>query len=365
MSSSEAGISQSEGAAQVARTMQAADWFVRVSEDDLSDRELQEWLEWCTDPQNLNALQRIRVTSEAFEAARPEASAMLQEILAAEEAAERPGRHSLYMWRGLGGWRSALRSQAGVKIGAVAAGVAIVAGVLLSLRDAPLPAVQPVFESAGTNRSEVLPDGSTLVLAPRTRVVVNFDGHTRHLALSGGEAYFNVRQHPTQPFIVHAGSVGVTAIGTAFDVRLEQARIVVTVQEGTVALDSAAANAAGAVRWQVTAGHRISYDLQSRDAEVTAVDAEQALDWREGRLQYSDQPLGDVVEDVSRYTARAITVRDARLSGLRFTGTVFVNGIDDWLGALESTFHVSAVPEADGSVTLVPAADSRGSPPIR
>jgi transmembrane sensor len=345
--------------ARIGRMLQAADWFVRVSEEQISEREFSEWLQWCTDPDNLREFQRIRATSEGFDQLPAEMTQRLDEILRTEAAAgqtDSPATPaaSLPPETRARGWS--------VKpaLAALAASIVIVCAAWYA-RDALAPATQPpIFESGSANRSTLLPDGSTLILAPRTRVAVDFVGRLRKLALSRGEAYFKVQHDKSKPFVVSAGAVDVTAVGTAFDVRLEEKRITVTVQEGAVAVDLSGRGdgngSPGGARWQVSAGHRISYDPGKQWASITTVDADLVLGWREGRLQYFDEPLGAVVADVSRYTSQPVLVNDPRLAARRFTGTVFTDAIEDWLAALASTFPARAITRSDGSVLLVPSA---------
>jgi transmembrane sensor len=124
------------------------------------------------------------------------------------------------------------------------------------------------------------------------------------------------------------------------------------------------ADPADADGWRVSAGYQISYDASTNAARIAAVDAQRMLAWREGRLEYFSEPLGSVVADVSRYSARPIEIGDPQLANLTFTGTVFTASIDDWLGAVESSFPVRVVTTRDNHVLLLlraPAEPSDGN----
>src|SRR5690606_33082440 len=75
-----------------------------------------------------------------------------------------------------------------------------------------------------------------LPIYTKTRLSVNYDEHRRHVRLEAGEAIFEVAKRPNWPFVVSAGDREVIALGTAFLVRRDSARLAVTLLEGKVAV---------------------------------------------------------------------------------------------------------------------------------
>jgi len=95
-----------------------------------------------------------------------------------------------------------------------------------------------------TNESDkpiavVLPDGSEVVLTPKSRVAypINFIGDSRTVYLSG-EATFSVVKDFKKPFYVHANEIVTKVLGTKFAVRAfeKDKDVVVTVQSGQVSV---------------------------------------------------------------------------------------------------------------------------------
>lgn len=344
------------------RADEAADWFLRLKDDEVTERDLSQWLEWCADPENLREFQRTRATWDSFGRLGPAAAELLETLLAERRGAARPpaailagalqsppvrltpqSRQRLQSW---------LRGLAAALVMA-----AVISGAWYAY-DSRIRGRQPPPSPLARQtiiRSSVLPDGSTLTLAPRTEIEVDFDATGRRLAMSQGDAYFDVQPDESKPFVVQAGVLRVTAVGTAFDVRARADRITVTVQEGVV--EVARVNDGDGTfdsdAWRVGAGQQISYDVSKGAARIAAVDPERALAWREGRLEYFSEPLGSVVADVGRYSGRAIEIGDPDLGALTFTGTVFTGAVDDWLGAVESTFPVRVVVTRDDHVLLL------------
>jgi transmembrane sensor len=238
---------------------------------------------------------------------------------------------------------------------AVAASVALVAlSVSLLTRERGLSVPGQQVAAAQTNRAATLPDGSRVILSAQTSLNVDFNGSRRNLDLSAGEAYFKVQHDRRHPFVVHAGDVSVTAIGTAFDIRRESNRVTVTVEEGTVEIaGSAFAKIGLPTTWRAEAGYQLTYSSNGRTAMITSVDTSSALQWRSGELAYVWEPLGAVVEDLNRYSEHKILIKEPAIAALHFTGTVFTASIGDWVKAVEQAYPVRADSTANGDIVLV------------
>lgn len=86
-------------------------------------------------------------------------------------------------------------------------------------------ATNEVVAPKGSKTRTILPDGSTVWLNAGSRIVyASFSGPVREITLEG-EAFFDVVQvtsastHQKKPFIVHAGSIDIKVLGTAFNVK--------------------------------------------------------------------------------------------------------------------------------------------------
>jgi len=125
---------------------------------------------------------------------------------------------------------------------AVAAILLIIGGTLLNQwirQPSVLPiAYQEINVPYGARSKILLPDGSTITLNAGTtlRYGNSFGKSNRDLWLDG-EAYFVVNKSTT-PFVVHAGTVQIKALGTQFNVRAysSENNIETTLVEGKVAI---------------------------------------------------------------------------------------------------------------------------------
>jgi transmembrane sensor len=199
-----------------------------------------------------------------------------------------------------------------------------------------------------------LGDGSQATLGSDSRLDVRLSRHERRVELHQGEAIFDVAKDPDRPFVVHAGTRQVVAVGTRFSVRRDGRGLRVVVTEGTVRLQSAGGDArkpssllpAGSVA-QVDAG---SAWLRS----MAVADAEQLLEWRDGLLVFRDTSLRDAAAEFNRYNARKIVVGDEQVGALRIGGHFRWDNLDAFVRLLERGFPVRAEVDAERIVLRSP-----------
>jgi transmembrane sensor len=78
--------------------------------------------------------------------------------------------------------------------------------------------------------------------------------------------------------------------------------------------------------------------LQEGSRQVAALapdDLERKLAWRQGMLAFADEPLGQVLEEINRYTQVSIEVTDPTLRDLPVAGRLRIDDVDSMLQALQ------------------------------
>jgi transmembrane sensor len=324
--------------ARLNRLEQASEWLLRMDNPARTEEDVNEWLRWCDeDSENLAAFEAFQRDWRDLDALKVSATAK-QSV---------PESHRLSISR--------VRRRTRMVPVAVAACLALVAlAVILLPHERELSIPRQQVAATQTNRAATLPDGSRVILSAQTSINVDFNGSKRNLELSAGEAYFKVKHDRQHPFIVHAGDISVTAVGTAFDVRREPDGVTVTVEEGTVEIaGNVFAKKGLPTTWRAEAGYRLTYSSQGRTAMIASVDTSNALAWRSGELAYVWEPLGAVIEDLNRYSEHKVIIKDPAIAELRFTGTVFTASLTDWVKAVEQAYPVRADSTANGDIVLV------------
>jgi transmembrane sensor len=210
--------------------------------------------------------------------------------------------------------------------------------------------------AVGEQRRITLADGSRLDLAPGSLVSTRFTLARRDVRLIRGQAFFAVAHNAVRPFIVHANSLTVTAVGTEFDVRISPSSTAVTVSEGrvTVAPDVEAAGSGTRSYTEIvraSVGQRVTFSQSAHRLSVATVDPKAAGAWRRGTLLFVGEPLEDVINAINRYTALQIIVAPA-FRQTRFTGTVSPPNVRDWLKALEQIYPVEVVDQGTNGVLI-------------
>jgi len=353
-------VEQTSEKARLNRLRQASEWLLRMDNPGRTEQDVNEWLHWCDeDSENLAAF-------EAFQRDWRDLDALKLDAAAEESATAPSGVNDEFMLSET--HKKALREQETHRLSisrvrrrkllmpaAVAACLALVAlTVVLLLHEREISIPREQVAATQTNRAATLPDGSRVILSAQTSINVDFSGATRSLDLSSGEAYFKVKHDRHHPFIVHAGDVSVTAVGTAFDVRRGSDGVSVTVEEGTVEIaGNVFAKQGLPTTWRAEAGYRLTYSSQGRTAMIASVDTSNALEWRSGELAYVWEPLGAVIEDLNRYSKHKVIIQDPAIAELRFTGTVFTASVADWVKAVEQAYPVRADSTPDGDIVLV------------
>lgn len=331
----------------------AAEWLTRLHEPAVTLEDTLEWQRWmAADVRHARAFRRleevwedaaelsISMPAEAGSADTYDASVPVGEWLASTTRSRRRRR----------GWpaRMDLAVAAGILLAAV--GVATITGV--GIHRAPARSGATLVETAvGENRTIHLADGSRVTLGGRTRIDISLRPDLRQVTLSRGEALFSVAKDPSRPFLVRVGTATVTAVGTEFNVRRGDDRVVVSVLEGRVLVQPVAS--LDWLSWMpvsmsigqaaaVSAGHSTVVDHGR--IEVTRVLSNEAVavGWQHGRLAFEAVPLREVVEDVNRYAKKPIFIADEPTGDLMITGTVTNNNVTGWVASLVSTLGIRA-----------------------
>lgn len=199
--------------------------------------------------------------------------------------------------------------------------------------------------AVGERRTITLPDGSTIELAAETRLSLAYTSERRRLVLYDGEVFFTVAKDARRPFVVDAGSGQTVALGTAFGIESRGGKATVIVTESAVSV------ALGAQSSRVAAGYLVTYDRQKIGAAHESESGAE-LAWREGRLVFTQAPLGEVVAALNRWRSGRLIVMSPALAARPITMIVDLNRSDAIVSQLAQAVSIRIVNIA-GYVTLL------------
>ncbi|MED7670243.1 FecR family protein [Pseudomonas moraviensis subsp. stanleyae] len=315
---------------QAAVRDEAAAWFVRLQEPDVSVAEQQRFDAWLAEhPQHreeFQLLQGLWTAADLLPASR------LQALV--ETPPARRERRPL------------LRYAVAASVLAVALGLGLFSGL-----NHPGGYSAEYVTALGERRHVALPDGSVIDMNSRSHLQVRYEQHRRVIELSAGEALFSVEHDASRPFIVEAGSGKVTVTGTRFDVRRDATQTRVAVEQGTVKVQGSDAPDDQFIN--LSAGLGTSVDAQGRVLPAYAVNPAQLTAWRNGKLVFNNASLSEVAAEVSRYRDKPLTVSQPNVASLRLTSVFKSDDTDALLKALPSILPVAVRTLADGSQEII------------
>jgi transmembrane sensor len=239
---------------------------------------------------------------------------------------------------------------------------ATAAAILVSLTGiaiAPRITSGPTASLVATGpRSVTLEDGSLVWLKNNSEIIEEFTVRERRVRLTRGEAHFTVAPNPQRPFVVIAGPLHVSAIGTAFNVSLERPGVEVIVTHGTVQLATDTLRTAAP---KAIAGQRaiLAATTNARDAEAKIVvtqadvaDIARALSWQGSLLKLGGSTLAEIAAEFERRSGRHIILADPALARLRVGGRFRADDLAGFVSLLATTFDVEVENRTDGSLVL-------------
>jgi transmembrane sensor len=326
-----------------ARVDEAASLWLARRDRELTAVEQDEYLQWLRqDPRHGQAIARLGKAWNALELLaswRPEHSVTPNPDLLARPLRPRRNR-----------WRFT------VPVLAAAAALAVVF-FANQPRERDTPAPRHGVRVIPPPENLVLTDGSVVQLNEDGEIEADFTPAERRVKLLQGEAHFTVAKNTAWPFVVHAGSVSVRAVGTAFEVRRASAAVEVLVTEGKVHIERPALTGMHPASAALVAGERASVDTTPRAAPpviatASPAEIERTLAWQGVRLEFAGLPLGEVVAEFNLRNPARILVVEGDAATVRVGGTFRADNVEAFVRLLESSFGVTAVRRPDGTTVL-------------
>jgi len=157
-----------------------------------------------------------------------------------------------------------------------------------------------------------LGDGSTVRLAPGSRLLISENSEAREVWLDG-RAYFAVRHLDGVPFRVRSHAGDAVVLGTRFELQASEDRLRALVVEGTVELKDRDMADRGL---EVTASQvgQVAPAAPPTREVVDPATLDRELAWLGDFLVFEGTPLGDVAAELSHHFGLPIQVLDTILS---------------------------------------------------
>jgi transmembrane sensor len=190
---------------------------------------------------------------------------------------------------------------------------------------------------AGQRATITLPDGSTAMLAPQSRLRYDYrTGSSGERAVRlDGEALFTVTKATATPFTVYAGDVSTRVLGTTFGVRRYTGDNVtsVVVVSGRVFTRGPSGSVA------LSAGE--SARVTDSTVSTADLDVRSHTAWTRGELIFSRTPVPTMLATLSRWYGYEFRLADSTLATRHVTAVFKASAMRETLSELEELLEVT------------------------
>lgn len=315
----------------VAIKREATDWWVRLDSGELDQQQYQLFQDWLAkNPAHARAFAEITQLWGELDAIKP--------LLAMPSAAKQKSVSNKTPWiqtlfsPGMARWASALA----------------ICCILFWLSPLGLLFRADFQTGIGEMHTLQLSDGSTVILNSDSAIAVSMGSNARQISLLKGEALFQVSPDRSRPFSVHAGDGTVTALGTAFNIRLRDGSTEVTVTEHSVAVNLDK----GFQATRLEEGQSLSYDERHGISAAQIADTSTITAWQRGKLVFLDKPLGEVIAELNRYHRGHLMISDDRIAERRVNGVFRTNDPLAVISALQNALQIKSTHISDYLILL-------------
>lgn len=289
---------------------EAAQWYARISSDTLTAGCREQWAAWYA-ADLLN-----RLAWGEMEAMGNLAKGLPAAVSSATFGAQVTRRHVLSAFL-------AFTASAGL--------------AALSWRSEARRAWMADYSSEVGRRREVqLADGTRIILDAYSAVDARFNEQTRTLILQRGQILISTAHDPARrPFSVRTVHGELLALGTRFVVSLEDDSTELAVLESSVRV-----TVPSTLSRVIKAGEGVSFTrsvIGPTQANTASVES-----WSQGRYVAVDQPLRDLLVQLSRYRSGPLTCDEA-IGAIKVSGTFPLDDPGKALVALETALPIKAV----------------------
>ncbi len=329
----------------------AAAWYSRSRSGQISaeqEAELREWLD--ADPAHQSAFDAVERTWATLDLIRAH-----PRMLAMREALPPEPMRLLR--------RSFLRRALAASFAAAVIGAGVAVGWSV-WRPEGLFDSQTFSTGVGQRAVVTLSDGSELMLNGSTVLRTRSDPDERLIYLERGQAYFRVAKDKGHPFVVHAGGRKITAVGTAFDVRVEPQQFAITLVEGKVRVEAPVSpsvatpdakspdrTAASIESTEMVAGSQL-VAVDDKQWSVARTDVSHATSWIRDQLVFEAEPLAKVVAEMNRSSVRKIVIADPEVGEILISGNFRPGDVEGFSRAVQAYDYARISADQAGRIEL-------------
>ena len=190
-----------------------------------------------------------------------------------------------------------------------------------------------------------LSDGTSVTLNAGTifRFPEKFLAKGERQVFVEGEAFFNVTEDQTRPFVVNASDIDVTVLGTQFNVSTypEDSNINTVLVSGSVKLTPSQNKiSSGQLSQLLSPGEKGSWNSVSEKFTVENVDTYVYTAWVDGKLVFRNMPFKTIRAKLERHYNVSIENKNAKLDENTFLASFDIESIEEVMETFDRNFGI-------------------------
>lgn len=141
----------------------------------------------------------------------------------------------------------------------------------------------------------VLPDGSVVLLQPKTQLSYNQSDRLYRQVNLKGEAFFDVKRDESRPFLIYSGKMTTTVLGTSFNVKAypKMETFEVSVVTGKVSVKNETEK-----EIILSPKQQVVLVTKTDEMKVNVLPPDKTFYWELSSLQFDDTHIEDVVKSI-------------------------------------------------------------------
>jgi len=196
---------------------------------------------------------------------------------------------------------------------------------------------------AGSNETKEiqLQDSSVVILnaGSSLRYSNQFADKAKREVYLEGNAFFKVKKTANKKqFIVHAGQLNVTVLGTKFNVDARTAATEVVLTSGSIKLSSENKTSAEVL---MQPGDKVVLNALDGTLKTTSIDTELYSAWTDGKWKFRQTSLEEIMRLVHSYYGVDILFKNEKAKALTMSGVIPVNTLQMLLQVIVKTLGVN------------------------
>jgi len=181
-----------------------------------------------------------------------------------------------------------------------------------------------------------LEDGSIVRLNANSKIIypATFSKESREVKLIG-EAFFEISKDVNRPFTIITGELRTTAIGTSFNIRVDDmsSQVTVSLLTGKVVVE----NTLNGLSLELHPMEMATFDKRSNEITKKQFYYDQKIGWKDGILVFTEANLDQIVERLENWYDVKIKIEKNVKLERRFNGKFENNSLEYILKALAFT----------------------------